>query len=283
MLKTIFVLGAPRSGTTLLINMLAVNQSSIYGSISESQFYTTTLRQPYELSSYIGSYYWKSILSADEMKQIFSTSEDHKSFFRNAIRHCLKRENKNIFVEKSPMHTLFYKDIINDFENAEFMIINRNCCANIQSIAYTKWIPLASDNLPAVISKNKLVRYFFATFHFYKYWKVCREIEKNPLCKLSLQYEDIILEKIDMKEKLKEALGFTPDQLYVSRPFSDAVTHKNYTLDTSRVEDYKNKMPASVQYIINSIFNPVGLFQKLNGTLIRTLLFVPMNRLRKQN
>ncbi len=279
--KTIFVLGAPRSGTTLLINMLVMNQSKIYGYYGESQFYTTTLRKPYTVDTFLNDRYFKAIINEDETRTIFTNSKDALSFFRNTIDHCLTREGKSIFAEKSPMHTLFYKEILHDFKNVEFMIIHRNFCANVQSIAFTRWIPLTSDVFPAFLKDVKTVRYFFATMHFYHYWKICKEVEKHPACTLSLQYEDIIMERINVKEALQKALGFEPDEVFVSRPFSDAVSHKNYSFDTSRVEDYKNKMPVSIQNFINAVFQPKGVAQHLFGGLIRYFIFEPVQLARK--
>jgi hypothetical protein len=279
--KTIFVLGAPRSGTTLLINMLVKNQSKIYGYFGESQFYTTTLHRPFTAETFINDRYFKSIINEQEARAIYSRSKDHIDFFRNTIDHCLAREGKEIFAEKSPMHTLFYKEILRDFRNVEFMIIKRNYCANVQSIAFTRWIPLTSDVLPAFLKENKTIRYFFATMHFYHYYKICREVERHPACKLSLQYEDIILEKINMRDELKKALGFEPDEIFVSRPFSDAVTHQNYALDKSRVEDYKTKMSPAVQNFINSVFQPKGLMQHITGGFVRWFIFEPVQLLRK--
>jgi Sulfotransferase family len=279
--KTIFVLGAPRSGTTLLINMLVMNQSKIYGFYGESQFYTTTLRKPYTVDTFLNDRYFQAIVNEEEIRTIFARSENALDFFRNTIEHCLARERKSIFAEKSPMHTLFYKELLHDFKNVEFMIIHRNFCANVQSIAFTRWIPLTSDVFPTFLKDNKSVRYFFATMHFYHYWKICKEVEKHPACKLSLQYEDIILEKINVKEELQKALGFEPDEVFVSRPFSDAVSHKNYSFDTSRVEDYKNKMPVNIQYFINSVFQPKGIMQHIFGGIIRLFIFEPVQIARK--
>ena len=179
MKRTIFGLGAPRSGTTLLINMLVMNQSRIFGSTEESQFYTTTLKAPYKLETFLTSSFFNKLLNEKESKVVFERSVNHIDFFRNTISYCLDREKKLIFVEKSPMHTLFYKRLKNDFENVSFMVIKRNICANIQSIAFTKWIPLSSDFLPGYLKNNKSIRYFFATLHMYKYWRFTKAIEKD--------------------------------------------------------------------------------------------------------
>ena len=279
--RTIFVLGAPRSGTTLLINMLVMNQSKIFGSTEESQFYTTTLRAPYSIETFLSSSFFNKLLSENESRDLFNRSANHIEFFRNTISYCLEREKKQIFVEKSPMHTLFYENLKSDFENVSFMIIKRNSCANVQSIAFTKWIPLSSDFLPGFLRNNKSIRYFFATLHMYKYWCYTKAIEKDPACILSINYEDIILENLNMKEELQKALGFELDELFVSRPFSDAVSHKNYGLDKSRVYDYKNVMPANIQYFINSIFNPTTFFQKLYGKIVIGIFFEPLLLFRK--
>ena len=261
-----------------------MNQSKIFGSPEESQFYTTTLRQPYTLETFLNAKYFKKLLNEEEVKSVFQSSTDHLDFFRKTISYCLDREGKSVFAEKSPMHTLYFKELLTDFENAEFMLIKRNLCANVQSIAFTKWIPLSSDFLPDPIKNNKSVRYFFATLHLYKYWKMTNELEKHPACKLSIQYEDIILEKVNMKELLQKALGFEMEELYVSRPFSNAVSHFNYGLDKSRVEDYKNVMPVKVQNFINSVFNPESFLQNITGRIVRWFLFEPLlfiNKLRR--
>ncbi len=264
--KSLFVLGAPRSGTTLLINFLVMNQPKIFGTVQESQFYTTACRKPFVLNTYLNDRYFCKLFEPSEIEDLFSISASHIEFFNNAIKRKLKESNKSVFVEKSPMHTLFYEEITRDFNNAEFILINRNPFSNIQSIAFTKWISLPSDKLPDWVSSNKSIRYFFSTYLFYKYWKVSKEVSKHPKCKLTLSYEDVILEKVNVKQELEKALGFELNELYVARPYSDAVTHKNRILDKSRIDDYKNVMPRSVQYYIRVVFQPKNIFDYLVRT-----------------
>ena len=261
--KTLFVLGAPRSGTTLLINFLVMNQPKITGSVFESQFYTNANRKPYILSTFTEDHYFSKLLAPEVINEIFSTSTDHINFFRNAILYKLNQSKTEIFIEKSPMHTLFFKRILKDFENVEFILINRNPFSNIQSIAFTKWIPLQSDILPGNLKSKKSIRYFLSTYLYYKYWMISKRVAKHPKCKLVLSYEDIILEKVNVKEELEQALGITLNELYVARPYSDAVTHKNRILDKTRIDDYKNVMPLYVQRYVKAIFQPDNLLDQI--------------------
>ncbi len=254
--KTLFVLGAPRSGTTLLVNFLATNQSKICGTAWESQFYMAFRRKPFTLDSFLKNRYFAHLLTAEEITDIFSRSKSHTDFFRNAIRLKLEQSGKQIFIEKSPTHTHYYKSIIKDFDNPEFIIINRNPYDCIQSIATTKWMTLPSDVFPKSIRSNKSIRYFFSAYIFYDYTRVANKISKHPLCILTLNYEDIILEKINVKELLDKALGIELDPLYVPRPYSNAVKHKENKLDRSRIGDYKNVMPKNVQRYIRAIYFP---------------------------
>ncbi len=262
MIRTLFVLGAPRSGTTLMVNFLVMNQPKIFGTVWESQFYTRVYRKPFQLSTYLEAKYFTHLLKEEEIKDIFSKSSSHTEFFRNAIKLKLIQNNTEIFVEKSPMHTLFYREILRDFDNPEFILINRNPFSNIQSIAFTKWIPMPGF-LPARLNSSKTIRYLISTYLYYKYWKVCKKVSVHPKCKLTINYEDIILEKVNVKQELENALGFTLNDLHVPRPYSDAVSHKNKVLDKTRVDDYKNVMPRRVQRYIKAIFKPENIADQI--------------------
>lgn len=98
MIRTLFVLGAPRSGTTLMVNFLVMNQPKIFGTVWESQFYTRVYRKPFQLSTYLEAKYFTHLLKEEEIKDIFSKSSSHTEFFRNAIKLKLIQNNTEIFV-----------------------------------------------------------------------------------------------------------------------------------------------------------------------------------------
>lgn len=274
-MPTVFVLGPPRSGTSLLLYMLITGQPAIAGSVRESQFYGTVFRQPFVLKTFLDDTYFNDWLSKEEITRLFSVSANASSFFRSAIQSHLEATGKGVFVEKSPLHTLYHHRLLSDFDKPIFILIERNPAANVQSIAFTRWISLPTDRLPLGLSKAGSIRYFGATLLFYEYWRACRKIERLPETVLHLQYEDLVQSKVNTRDLLSKALSTELNELYVSRPFSDAVTHRKEGMDTSRINDYQTKMPAWIQYWIFSVFAPRGILQYGIGVIARTLVFEP--------
>lgn len=279
--KTIFVLGAPRSGTSLILYMLINDQPRMVGSKFESQFYTISMKKPFVLSTFLDDPYFNDLLGADKTRELFAQSTSHLDFFKKAILFKLDDSGKDHFIEKSPMHTVYYNDIYKNFENVSFVLINRKPAANIQSIAFTKWINLLSDKFPFGLSKVKWIRYLFASLLFHEYWKDSKLIEKHPATIATFSYEDIILEKVNVKAVLDKGFGFEMAPLYVSRPFSDAVKHKNHGFDKSRVEDYKEVMPKYIQNYIEMIFEPKSIIQKIVRIPFLILFYEPVYLIKK--
>ncbi len=265
--KTVFILGAPRSGTSLLLYMLVRDQPCIGGSNLESKFYTIANKQPFRVETFLNDDYFNSILKSDDIRRLFRESASAIEFFKKAVDLNVAEKKYGCFVEKSPVHTLFYDQLLSDFENVSFILIYRNPAANIYSIATTKWINLPCDKLPDVVSKNKMIRYFFAMTLYYKYWHACKKVERLKETVLTLNYEDIVLGKSDIKEQLEEALGQELEPLYIARPFSAGVAHKNSGFDTSRVNDFEDKMPRGIKKIAQLVFNPKSTFDFIARTI----------------
>lgn len=279
--KSIFVLGAPRSGTSLILYMLINDQPRMIGSKYESQFYTISMKKPFVLSTFLDDEYFIDLLGADKIKELFNKSSSHLDFFKKAMSFKLDESGKDHFIEKSPMHTVYYNDIYKNFENVSFILINRKPAANIQSIAFTKWINLLSDKFPFGLAKQKGIRYLFASLLFHEYWRDSKKIEKHPATIATFSYEDIILEKVNVKSVLDKGFGFEMAPLYVSRPFSDAVKHKNQGFDKSRVEDYKEVMPVYVQRYISMIFEPKTIIEKIARIPFLVLFYEPVYLIKK--
>jgi len=277
----VFVLGAPRSGTTMVLYMLVRNQPNWTGSVIESQYFTLARRKPFALATYLSDKYFTDILPASVIEEVFSRSSSHDEMFVSLMRAKLKLSGCTFMAEKSPVHTLYYKELLELFPGATFIVINRKAAANIHSISFTKWINLLVDKFPAFLSGNKFIRYLNATFLYYEYAKATDELTRHPATKIIVQYEALVRDEVDMKAMLEQAYGTTMAPLYVSRPFSDAVQHREYKKDISRIDDYKKAMPASVEWLIEALFQPRSFAQRSVGMLEKLFIFEPLYLLKR--
>jgi len=129
--RIIFILGAPRSGTTLFLGMLVNKQTHIGGVFRESQFYTDIFTKVYSLKMYLENEFYLNLLDKNDVEQLFRQSSNHIEFFKKSIEFYLHKNNKNYFVEKSPVHTLYFENILRDFDNPRIILIMRNPAAVI--------------------------------------------------------------------------------------------------------------------------------------------------------
>ncbi|MCB9233623.1 MAG: sulfotransferase [Bacteroidia bacterium] len=280
-LDTIFIVGAPRSGTTLVLNMLVKDQPEIGGSRKESQFYSSFNRQSYQLQPYLDSPYFQFLFSAEEIREIFAAAQNPLDFFRLAMQKYRQKAGIKVFVEKSPIHTLYFREICRDFPKARFIFIHRDPCANIQSLAFTQWIPLLADRLPGRLKQHKFLRYFSAMLSYEQFRQASREIVQSEECLLEISYEQLVLEEVDLRSELLSKTGLNLAPMYISRPFSDAVEHREYKLDRSRIEGYKRQMPLKVQNLIRLTFEPQRGGKAVLKFLFRGLILLPLVWIKK--
>lgn len=265
----------------MVLYMLVRNQPNWTGSVIESQYFTLARRKPFALATYLSDKYFTDILPASVIEEVFSRSSSHDEMFVSLMRAKLKLSGCAFMAEKSPVHTLYYKELLELFPGATFILINRKAAANIHSISFTKWINLLVDKFPAFLSGNKFIRYLNATFLYYEYAKATEELTRHPATKIIVQYEALVRDEVDMKAMLEQAYGTTMAPLYVSRPFSDAVQHREYKKDISRIDDYKKAMPASVEWLIEALFQPRSFAQRSVGMLGKLFIFEPLYLLKR--
>lgn len=269
-IKPVFIIGPPRSGTSLVLFMLVRGQKHIAGTHRESQFYHWIKVHPFQKEAYRKQRYFLELLSPEEIDEVFDRSEDPADFFRKAIDKVAENTGKSIFVEKSPNHTFFHKEILRDFPNAAFILLNRHPCAVVHSVVQTKWIPLHVERLPGPLGRSKFLKYMNAMLLYARYHWYIRGIKGSPQCLLDLQYEDVIAGDDGLRQLFEEKLGVEMDELYISRPFSAETEHKEYKLDRSRIEGYKKKMPRWAQRMGNLSFLP----QKGFGWVAQKLIWI---------
>ncbi len=190
----VFIVGYPRSGTTLLQCMLSAHSS--FFSLPETHFFSEVLRRVSKKT--------QQQLTNNDVELIFEycqhylgISEEHqKRFLKNASQSNVN--GKNIFeyiidiyrpvsdinkslrmIEKTPMHALFIEDIYEIYSGAKFINIIRDPRDAISSamqlpVNTTKWLP-----------------------HYVKFWNSTIEIvdtfrESKQDIVYSLRYEDLV-------------------------------------------------------------------------------------------
>lgn len=276
--QIIFIVGPPRSGTTLVYGMLVKNQKKIGGTFKESQFYSSVLTQPYSRDTYFNNDYFKSLFTQSEIEQIFEKESSHLDFFKAAIKYYLNKENKYIFVEKSPIHMLYLRDIIKDFDQPFIICLKRNPAAVINSMVKTKWITLYNDRLPGRLKHVKLLRYFSAFAKYYQYSRKFKFIEKYNNS-IFVNYEDIVLNRIDLKSIIESNVETKLEDFYIAPPYSAEVDHKRNELDKSRINGYKKSMPVFAQLMAKILFQSANKFNSIVSSLVCNLIFEPLYQL----
>ncbi len=117
----LFVVGAPRSGTTLLYSTLRAHPD-IAGADDETYFFT--LRN-YKKESFEG-FTWSGSLTPEEYNQLLSTSRDLVHQYERIADHFLAKGGSLLFVEKTPSHLFQLNYLFKKFPNANVINMIRD-------------------------------------------------------------------------------------------------------------------------------------------------------------
>lgn len=190
--KVVFVIGAPRSGTTLLQNIIASHDElfSIEGETGIFSYQNLFAKN----RKHFG-------LSDEEIEKIMSESKDIVDFFQKGINVISKQNGNKIFIEKTPQHILYLEFLLKHFPNAKFVHIVRDgrdafCSARKHS---------------GIQQNTSLKRYV-------NYWKKCVScpmLTKNTSALYTVKYEDLSNNpKVEIEKVMKFlALSFQEKQV----------------------------------------------------------------------
>ena len=163
--RTVFVVGAPRSGTSLVQSVLAAH-SELFSIPGETGLFS--------LQNIFGRRHFG--LSWAENRSLFADSRDLVDFFDRAVGLLESRRPGSTFVEKTPQHVLRLAFLARRFPNARFVHVvrdGRDCFASAKS----------HPGIPQASSARRFARY----------WRKCVDsalrMSGNPRL-LTLRYED---------------------------------------------------------------------------------------------
>ena len=167
--RTIFVFGAPRSGTSLIQSVLGAH-SRLFSIPGETGIFSS--------QNIFGRRHFG--LSWAENQALFRESRDVVDFFDRGVRLLESRSPGREFVEKTPQHVLRLPFLIRRFPRARFVHVvrdGRDCFASAKS----------HPGIPQATSARR----------FAGYWKRCVEaplrVEPDPRI-VRVRYEDFVRE-----------------------------------------------------------------------------------------
>mgnify|MGYP006278889353 FL=1 len=278
--RVVFIIGAPRSGTTLVYRMLVRNQPQISGSEQESRWFSRQIWEPYTLQRALENSYVQGLLEEEAIRSIYARSRDWAEFFREMVRHKLRSTTAAFFVEKTPAQTLCIRRIRRRIPECQFLVVWRQAGAVIHSMVVTPWIGLRVQRLPGSLWPRFLAYWEAASIYCAYWWKI-RELWHRDARSVVLRYEDIVRQKINLREFFREWLGVELGELFISRPFSAEVEHRHYELDESRCDAYCEHMPLWVRKVVEFTFPEPSVPARAVPAVARWILFgLPANALR---
>lgn len=183
---TVFVVGAPRSGTSLVQSVLAAHSGlfSIPGETGLFSLQNIFDRRHFGLS-------WA------ENRELFAASRDVIDFFDRAVGLLASREAGRTFVEKTPQHVLRLAFLARRFPRARFLHVvrdGRDCFASAKGHA---GIPQASS-----------------ARRFARYWGRCVDaalgMSGHPRL-LTVRYEDLARDAPGELARAMRFLGLEPE------------------------------------------------------------------------
>lgn len=273
-LKPIFIVGCPRSGTTILASLL--NSHSEIAAATETHFFNFISKQkkyewrefdenqmrlmldesriqdfcnhaevdPQDLIKYFVEEFGSAELSEHDLpKDKFY----RKKIFDILIRALLTKKNKLRFCEKTPQHLLNVEEILELYPNARFINIVRDGRDVVNSLLKMPWRP------GGLINNSRFWKQYvekgldldvsqapenFMTIRFEDLIKKSEETMQSICSFVGVQYEKTILQKAGLKEAV----------------FTDWETnwkHKSSNeLDSSRIGAWKKELSDQDQVIL---------------------------------
>ncbi|WP_176491136.1 MULTISPECIES: sulfotransferase [Microbulbifer] len=218
----IFVVGAPRSGTTLIQKLIG-NASEV----SSFEFET----EVYSKKNIFDYFRFSEFISKQEYLDLVASSSSRSEFL---LRWHERKFNSRVFLEKTPQHVFFLDEIFRSFRSAKIVNVVRD-----PRDAYLSG--LSGKNIPQARS----------CMSYAKYWRDCISAVNacgNKSRIYTVKYEDLVVNPNDSLKGLFEFLGLHFDDRLISLPREDHRASKrefiklNKPIDSSSVAKWKMEL-----------------------------------------
>ena len=270
----IFIVGCPRSGTTILASIL--NRHSQIASATETHFFNFISKNNYDWKNFNLTIF-KQLLeesriadftnlvqakesdlvekfanyNMDQSQSILAIDEFHKKqVFDILMNTLLEKRNKTRFCEKTPQHLNNVQEILKLYPQAKFIHLIRDGRDTVNSLLKMPWRPGGLVNN---------ARFWI------QYIKLSQELHKQAGDLsgnlLTIRYEDLLNNPKQILEQICEFIGekFEPKMLKESQadieifsPWESTWKHKSsQDLDSSRIGAWSKELSIDDQVILN--------------------------------
>lgn len=269
-MEEIIIIGAPRSGTTLLSGLITGNEVC-YPNFPECTFMTQIIEHYYNIVHYSDNERFRVYAqNPDVVKSIYIS---HLNNMKSIVTNQFKQENYKYLIFKDPELTL-YIDLIPDFFNQSHKIIYivRNPINIIYSMLKVelkkeKHVNRSNFYLINKFKEDQLINEISKKIYNYFYIAHNSNVYKNDnLC--VIEYENIINGDNSEFSKLETFLGYQITRKAFERNYyifdqNDPTFSKNYGKDIINTEsDSQDKLSKKSLKLIKEMFSGFNTIYK---------------------
>tara|TARA_Y100000589_G_C27180685_1_gene640626 strand:+ start:1758 stop:2639 length:882 start_codon:yes stop_codon:yes gene_type:complete len=252
----VFVVGMPRSGTTLVSNLINASnkifipeETRFFRELSKSSKLNLDFRESYFNSNKI--YYKSWQLSSSVILKIKGKSS-FKDIFEELIKALLNKQNKNIqWGEKTPIHFMHLNEILKFYPDAKFIHIIRDPRDVFNSLISADWafaFPYSRRIDQYNYSADLFLRNPYPqNLYSIKFEELLKDpvlITKNIYKFLGLSYSKKVIENFNKSNNLNFSLKYEPWK-------KNNIKH----IDENKIFKWKNTRNSALNIYLSKVFS----------------------------